>query len=77
MHRRGLVDIDNRAIKNFKVAQETLPGGRCVLTVSTLQGVLIERIEAADAKEAEYHLRDLGYERIPSFIAFEIDQEVT
>lgn len=75
MHRRGLVDIEHRAIKNFKVSQETLANGRFVLTVWTLQGVAIERIEAADSKEAEHHLKDMGYERIPSFVAFEIDQE--
>jgi hypothetical protein len=73
MHRRGLVDIANRAIKNYKIAQETLPNGRFVLTVSTLEGVAVERIEAADSKEAEHHLRDMGYERIPSYVAFEID----
>lgn len=79
MSRRGLLDIEHRAIKNFKVAETALPGGRYLLTVTTLQGIVIERIEGQTKQEAEQeaeqHLRDFGYERIPSFVAFEIDQE--
>jgi len=75
MSRRGLLDIEHRAIKNFKVAETALPGGRYLLTVTTLQGVVIERIEGQTQQEAEQHLRDFGYERIPSYVAFEIDQE--
>jgi hypothetical protein len=74
MHRRTLVDIENRAIKNFKVHGVDLPPGRHMTVVTTLQGVVIEQFESGDKAEAKRHLCDLGYERIPSYVAFEIDQ---
>lgn len=74
MPRRGNWDIENRAIKNFKVHGVALPSGRYAIVVTTLAGVVIERIDANDKAEAEHHLRDMGYECIPSFVAFEIDQ---
>ena len=74
MHRRGVLDIEDRAIKNFKVRGTASPDGRYRLIVTTLTGVVLEQFEGADRQEAERHLADAGYERIPSYVAFEIDQ---
>jgi len=75
MTRRGLTDISHRAITNYRVREELLPEGRVALIVSNLKGVVIWRIEGGSKEEAERHLRDMGIERIPSYVAFEIDQE--
>ena len=74
MPRRGTWNIENRAIKNFKVSGVALPSGRYAIIVTTLGGGVVEHIEAHDKAEAEHHFRDMGYERVPSFVAFEIDQ---
>jgi hypothetical protein len=74
MHRRGLLNIDNRAIRNFKIVEERRQDSCTVFVVMDLSGNEIERIDAGDRPGAERKLRDAGYERVPSYVAFEIDQ---
>jgi len=75
MPRRGLLDIADRAITNYKIRLETRSEGQVSLVVTNLRGIEIRRIEGSTREEAERCLRDMGIERIPSYVAFEIDQE--
>ena len=75
MSPRTLEDIDKRAVKNFKYHDVQMPSGRFQIIVTTLQGVVVEQIEADSREVAFRHLVEMGYQRIPSFVAFEIDQE--
>ena len=67
-------DLYNRAVKNFKVEVRNHPDGRCVITVCSLGGAVIDRIEAVNHTEAERELAALGYERMPPYVASDIDR---
>lgn len=75
MSPRMLSDIDRRAVKNFRYHDVQMPSGRFQIIVTTLQGVVVEQIDAENRETAYRHLAEMGYQRIPSFVAFEIDQE--
>ena len=66
-------DLHDRAVINFKVKVEKIPDGRCHTTVRTLHDTVVLTIESADEAEAERHLRDAGYKRVPPYVAHEID----
>lgn len=69
----SMFDLFDRAVMNVKVKIENTHEGRCRTIVSTLYDTVIWSCESANEAEAERHLREAGFKRIPPYVASEID----
>lgn len=67
--------LDDCVVKRLRVTGRDLPSGRYRIMVTTMDGVVVEDIDAPNRAEAERELAALGYARVPPNIAFEIDEE--
>ena len=74
MPKPWLLDIENRAVRNFRIVYNELPDGRCVLYVTTLDGGLVESVEESSRSDAERVLRSRGYVLLPRYAAFDLDE---
>jgi hypothetical protein len=75
MHRYNPEGWWNRAVKNFTVECAAMPDGQTQVTIRTYPGgTVVDQYTAPDRSQADQRLRDMGYERVPSYVAFDIDE---